>query len=58
MDVKFDKPPVHFTTGGVPYVDAVDILLSRVGQEEISKMAALEVSKTNHNTPPAEPAKP
>ena len=45
MDIKFEKPPVHFTPSGVPYVDPVDILLSKVGQEEISKMANGKASR-------------
>jgi hypothetical protein len=47
FEIKFDKPPVHFTPAGVPYVDPVDILLSRVGQEEISKMADLKIGQSD-----------
>ncbi len=37
MSPKLEKPPVHITGSGVPYVKPADILNSVVGQAEIRK---------------------
>lgn len=44
VEVKFDKPPVHYSRSGVMSVKPEDILRSKVGREEIRKAAEITVA--------------
>ncbi|MGH7846762.1 MAG: hypothetical protein ACREQW_16580 [Candidatus Binatia bacterium] len=42
LAIKFDKPPVHYTSSGSLFINPEDILHSKVGQEVILRMATME----------------
>lgn len=42
---KFKQPPVQLSSSGVAYVRAADILMSKVGREEIEKAANLAITR-------------
>jgi hypothetical protein len=44
VEIKFDKPPVHYSRSGVVSVKAEDILRSRVGREEINQAAEAAIA--------------
>jgi hypothetical protein len=45
MSYAFEKPPITVSKNGVTSVRPSDILRSRVGQEQIRKMAALDLTR-------------
>lgn len=44
-EAKFDKPEIRLSPSGVAYVNAADILRSRVGREEIDRISRIVVSR-------------
>ena len=42
-EVKFNQPPVQLSDSGVAHVSAVDILMSKVGREEIEKASKIAI---------------
>jgi len=44
-EAKFEKPEIKVSPSGVAFVSASDILMSRVGREEIEKVSKFVVSR-------------
>jgi len=44
-EAKFERPEVKVSPSGVAFVRASDILMSRVGREEIEKVSRIVVSR-------------
>ena len=42
-EVKFKHPPIQLSGSGVAHVSAVDILMSKVGREEIEKASKIAI---------------
>lgn len=44
-EAKFERPEIKVSPSGVAFVSASDILMSRVGREEIDKVSKIVVSR-------------
>lgn len=44
-EAQFEKPQIRLSPSGVAYVNAADILRSRVGREEIDRISRIVVSR-------------
>jgi hypothetical protein len=44
-EAKFEKPEIKVSPSGVAFVSASDILMSRVGREEIERVSKFVVSR-------------
>lgn len=51
-EAKFEKPEIKVSPSGVAFVSASDILMSRVGREEIEKVSKFVVTRISKRVPP------
>lgn len=51
-EAKFDRPKIKVSPSGVAFVSASDILMSRVGREEIEKVSKFVVARISKRVPP------
>jgi len=50
-EAKFEKPEIKVSRSGVAFVSAYDILMSRVGREEIEKVTKFVVPRISKRVP-------
>lgn len=51
-EAKFEKPKIKVSPSGVAFVSASDILMSRVGREEIENVTKFVVARISKRVPP------